>query len=667
MSLRSRAQGILSRGYRNVLDRVRSQKRPGKSKGTALTEWDCYEPLEALEPRVLLSANSFTPDSRAVWMWFPETNAILDDIEDGGSNPELDSAMDFLEDKNVTTVYLFTGNENKFDYLALNQRRAEYQTLLTEMDAIGLDVFALIGGTGETAHMAANGIVEGAIAEIKSYNNANMANPERQFDGLNLDIEPWVDRPNDIGWGSGPSNMDVLEEVEDYLFLSNRIMSDLKNWNSEFQVGPAPPFWLDFLNGDPNQPFNVTFDGTTQLLHKHIQGIYDYITIQDYRDFAGTSHPDSDGIIDFALDELAYAASTSLKPVVIGVETTNNVPDPQTFFEEGEIELETQLSLVKDHFSSNNFFSGFAIQEFGNETTPGNFTGYRRFIPPQVTAVQVNGSGWHSSVDPLNVPSGADQTKPLPSSTIDQIHIHFSEDVNVALGDLQIDSVAVGGSTYSVTGFSYGFDANLNVYIGTWDFEDQVTASSPLNDRLQITLSHQTVTDTLGNHLDGEWVDGVTDFADGSGDGFAGGDFVFKFNVLAADANGNEIVDAADLNILSLNWGQNVTSARDGDFNGDGVVDAIDLNLLALFWQDTLLPESGSASASAGGGSFASLSLIEETSDELPWLLSGKEFEKLLDRLDRLSQRKNVNDAQWDDLLADITDALDDLRLVPVA
>ena len=52
------------------------------------------------------------------------------------------------------------------------------------------------------------------------------------------------------------------------------------------------------------------------------------------------------------------------------------------------------------------------------------------------------------------------------------------------------------------------------------------------------------------------------------------------------DANGDRMVDAADLNVLALKW-QSPTEngSADGDFNGDGRVDASDLGVLALNWQ----------------------------------------------------------------------------------
>ena len=54
---------------------------------------------------------------------------------------------------------------------------------------------------------------------------------------------------------------------------------------------------------------------------------------------------------------------------------------------------------------------------------------------------------------------------------------------------------------------------------------------------------------------------------------------------IPGDANGDGVVDAADLNTLALDWQQEVPMGTSGDFNGDGTVNAADLNALALNWQ----------------------------------------------------------------------------------
>ena len=54
--------------------------------------------------------------------------------------------------------------------------------------------------------------------------------------------------------------------------------------------------------------------------------------------------------------------------------------------------------------------------------------------------------------------------------------------------------------------------------------------------------------------------------------------------LIDGDTNFDDRVDAADLNVIALNWQQMVANATGGDFTGDGFVDAADFNILALNW-----------------------------------------------------------------------------------
>ena len=54
---------------------------------------------------------------------------------------------------------------------------------------------------------------------------------------------------------------------------------------------------------------------------------------------------------------------------------------------------------------------------------------------------------------------------------------------------------------------------------------------------------------------------------------------------IPGDANRDDRVDAADLNIIGLNWRGTEKTWVKGDFTGDGLVDAADLNVLALNWR----------------------------------------------------------------------------------
>ena len=65
---------------------------------------------------------------------------------------------------------------------------------------------------------------------------------------------------------------------------------------------------------------------------------------------------------------------------------------------------------------------------------------------------------------------------------------------------------------------------------------------------------------------------------------------------LAGDSNLDGIVDSADLNSLALHWGDDVSSWSAGDFNADGSIGVGDLNRLALNWHKSI-PIATTASA----------------------------------------------------------------------
>ena len=54
---------------------------------------------------------------------------------------------------------------------------------------------------------------------------------------------------------------------------------------------------------------------------------------------------------------------------------------------------------------------------------------------------------------------------------------------------------------------------------------------------------------------------------------------------IPGDANGDGIVDGADLNAFSLNWLESGKAWSDGDFNDDGTVNILDLVILSLYWR----------------------------------------------------------------------------------
>jgi uncharacterized repeat protein (TIGR01451 family) len=195
---------------------------------------------------------------------------------------------------------------------------------------------------------------------------------------------------------------------------------------------------------------------------------------------------------------------------------------------------------------------------------------------PAVTAVFVNGTAWSAPYRTAlqtaglgdatlgyAVPAGASQAVNLPWTNIDQISVRFSEDVTVASAHLALTGVAV--PLYGVGAFAY----TAATRTATW------TLSAPVaGDQLRLALdgSATGVSDSGGNRLDGEWLDGTAAFP--SGNGLSGTDFSFRFNVLPGDVNTDGAVNTTDGVIVRNAAGTTINVLR--DVNGSGVTDAAD-------------------------------------------------------------------------------------------
>ena len=66
-------------------------------------------------------------------------------------------------------------------------------------------------------------------------------------------------------------------------------------------------------------------------------------------------------------------------------------------------------------------------------------------------------------------------------------------------------------------------------------------------------------------------------------------------STVLGDADGDGVVDVADLGVLGANFNQSNMTVADGDFNDDGIVDVADLGILGANW--TASQVTGNASA----------------------------------------------------------------------
>ena len=164
--------------------------------------------------------------------------------------------------------------------------------------------------------------------------------------GIALDIEPSEPIPQ----YSFIALLEFLKCTTDFLHSHNLI-----------SVIAYRFFWTD----------SVYFNGTLKPVHQHIIDIADISVVMAYRDFAGTSCPDN-GIICLTEPSVAYTSSIG-KPLLIGIETMNCVPDcgPEyvTFYEEGQHVMNIELKKVLKHFSDASI--GFSIHAYQQEFLKG--------------------------------------------------------------------------------------------------------------------------------------------------------------------------------------------------------------------------------------------------------------------------------------------------------
>jgi len=563
-------------------------------------------------------------DQRAVWMSSAETFEVINDL----TNTKQDQLLAFLRSRKVTTVYLFTGNENNNasnpSKLVSNPNR--YAHLISGMKAEGLTVYGLIGGTGSDNELAEDGLVQDRFSELLDY-NADRSSDDERFDGLNLDVEPWVRSD----WRSNLTvdELPVLREIAvQYLDMSKRLLQERDARDPDFVMGAVIPFFFDRLelqdgfhsNGSPKfveRDFLVNWGmpsngSTNQRMSQQVQDLYDYVSVLSFRDFADDNLEirRTDGMIDVAHNEVVYAGLKN-KTIVLGAETTRQNPSLVTFFEEGEAYMEEQLAFVTQYFGSPTSdafvpgFSGFAIQDLA---------GYRNLTLPQVTGVQFAGTSWSDPfVDHLAaaglgaggfaVPTGSSaQLQPLSWINLDQILVQFNEDVQVKLDDL---TVTVDDQTLGLIGFSY----DRNALTATWTLDAVIDTAN-----LVLRLS-DSVYDQDGNLLDGDWVDTRADLSSGSGDRVAGGDFVFSFNVLPGEvvdtavAAGPEPEKGPDQPVVAVVTQDDAQRIADRiglsigdelydprlDLNGDGFISQVDLELVngRLDSSVTIVPAAG--------------------------------------------------------------------------
>ncbi|MAE65991.1 MAG: hypothetical protein CMJ18_17100, partial [Phycisphaeraceae bacterium] len=235
---------------------------------------------------------------------------------------------------------------------------------------------------------------------------------------------------------------------------------------------------------------------------------------------------DAEGLEDLTLEV------TAVRNATIGAQRTTTV----------QILDDDAAPTVTDVFVSSTFWSQSFMDEIA-ATGQGEAVGYR-------------------------VPMGsAAQLAAMPWSTLNQVSVRFGAPVVVSPVDVLVTGV------------------NRPAYNGPLIYDPatftltMTLVEAIASDRITLTV-RDSVVDLNGTALDGEWSDGVSAV---SGDGTAGGDFVFNLNTLVGDADGDGTVSVVDVSTYRNAFGTNTASPTfeiRADIDGDAIVDSDDTDVL---------------------------------------------------------------------------------------
>jgi hypothetical protein len=296
-----------------------------------------------LAASALAHAGDARPGPRAIWIWEGDSYALLDD--DGAAR----TAIRFLQEKAIGTAYLYADAYGDRNLIAAQPAR--YRALVRRMHAAGLKVQALLGSgylhTERYLLPEQRRAAQAMLQRVLDYNAA--AAPDERFDGISLDIEPHILD----AWAT--RRMALLAA---FLDMSDALMRQKNAAAPGLPMGPAIPFWYD---GIP-----IEWKGKRKPMNEHVQDLYDYVALMDYRDHAAGG----DGIVSHARDELDYGAQIG-KPVVIGVETAPNEIRKVSFHHLREGDMERELAETARAVAGSPGFGGFAIH---------HYAAYRRWL-----------------------------------------------------------------------------------------------------------------------------------------------------------------------------------------------------------------------------------------------------------------------------------------------
>ena len=165
---------------------------------------------------------------------------------------------------------------------------------------------------------------------------------------------------------------------------------------------------------------------------------------------------------------------------------------------------------------------------------------------------------------------GDHQLESIPWFNIDTFYLQFNEDVSTTLSADDVLLTGSDGGLYNVDMVGYDRDTN----VAEFRINDTVEIDS-----FVISIFDGAIANSFDVVLDGDWTTGQTER---SGDGSAGGQFDFYFNVLAGDSDASGEVNSHDtFSIFASNTYASDLSNFRRDVDGSGQITVADVFIAA--------------------------------------------------------------------------------------
>ena len=309
---------------------------------TALIPAPVITPISTSTPIVLPPATSTTLEY-GVWVWESpyvmgtiKSNDVINKASANGFNAIYITIDDYLDIIDMPQGTLKTQS--------LNNYTTALTSFITYAQQKGMRVDAEAGWRD----WAKPEVRYKAYSILEFVNSYNAANPNSKFRNVQYDVEPYI---------LPEYETDKATVLYNFVDMVNQLV--IKNTSDLGIVMVIPHFYDSTQNWTPQ----ITFNGSYASTFTHILRILDTkqnnsIIIMAYRDHA----LGQDGTIALAQPEINEASLSQHRVKIhIAQETGNVDPNYVTFYGKTRSQLMSELTIIKDAFSTSRAFGGLSI------------------------------------------------------------------------------------------------------------------------------------------------------------------------------------------------------------------------------------------------------------------------------------------------------------------